>query len=108
MARLRDCKIKVRNILRDHPEARNNDGTLIAHFINIHFSRFVQKDLDGAPAIKLANFRHLPPLETVRRCRQIIQNTNGEYLPTIPAVLKERRIKEKNMRDAEVREARTA
>ena len=60
----------------------------------------------GQPVLPLKNFKHLPPMENLRRVRQIIQNENEMYEPTDPDVRKARGIKEKNWRDAEIREAK--
>jgi len=103
---LKDYKTKVRSILAEHPTARNNDGSLQAYFIYKYCRHLVTTDIDGKPAIRLENLKNLPPLETIRRSRQIIQNDNGEYLPTDPAVRRERKIKEENYRNAEVRQAK--
>jgi hypothetical protein len=45
-------------------------------------------------------------MENLRRVRQIIQNENEMYQPTDPKVRKARGIKEKNWREAEIREAK--
>lgn len=106
MPRLRTYKEKVKVILQEHPKARNNDGTMIAHYIAKHLSPFVHKDADGEQCVRLKDFQHLPPFENLRRARAIIQNDDNELLPTDPKVRKARRIKEENWRNAEVREAK--
>lgn len=106
MGQLKHYKEKVRGILEDHPQARNNDGTLIAHYINIYHPHFVFEDINGHKSINLKHFKELPPFENLRRLRQIIQHDNEELQPTDPRVTKMRRIKEKNWNDAEVREAK--
>jgi len=105
MARLKDVKNKVYFVLRDHEKARNNDGTLIAHLLNKHYTRFIRKDADGEKVVRLKDFQHFPSFESIRRARQIIQNDDNEFLPTDPKVAKARRIKEEDYRNAEVREA---
>ena len=45
-------------------------------------------------------------LESIRRVRQIIQNSKHELIPTNAIVRKARGIKEKNYRDCEIREAK--
>lgn len=102
---LKDYKIKIRSILKVYPQARDNDGTLLAYFITTYLSHLVTRDVDGDLSIKLKNLKNLPPIETIRRSRQIIQNVDGEFLPTDPKVIKARRIKEQNYKNAEVREA---
>lgn len=106
MAQLKDYKGKVHKIMEEVEQARNNDGVLIAHFLHRHCTRFLTKDANGEWAIPLKNLKHLPPFETIRRTRAIIQNDNNELLPTSEAVRKARGIKEENWRNCEVREAK--
>lgn len=96
--------MKVRAILADHESARNNDGTLFAYFIQKHCKDLVMKLEDGTEVIPLKNFKKLPPMENLRRVRQIIQNENEMYEPTDPEVrlrgwkiCMTNRIKEQNM-----------
>lgn len=105
MARLKDFKAKVLKILADHPKARNNDGTLMAHFVQKHCSHLIFYGPENRPMLPLDKFQFLPPFESIRRVRAIIQNENELYQPTDPAVRKARRIKEVDMRNFEVREA---
>jgi len=106
MAELKTYKQKVRVILERHETARNNDGTLLAHYINTFSKQLVVKDADGDLAIKLRNLKNLPPIENLRRSRQLIQNDDNEFLPTKASVRKARKIKEENWRTCEVREAK--
>lgn len=108
MAELKKYKEKVYEILRDSEAARNNDGVLMAHYINIYHPNLVKLDEEGDKVIKLKSLRLLPPLENIRRVRQIIQNVNNDFLPTDAKVRKNRRIKEENWRQYEVREANKA
>ena len=103
--RLRDIKDKVYKILEQHPKARDNDGTLIAHFLFEHSNQFVREDMDGELVIRMKDFQNLPPFNSVSRARRIIQNDDGLFLPTSAAVRKARRIKEDSYRNWEVREA---
>lgn len=108
MAELKKYKEKVYAILRDSEAARNSDGVLMAHYINVYHPNLVKMDEEGDKVIKLKNLKALPPFENIRRVRQIIQNVNNEFLPTDPSVRKNRRIKEENWREYEVREANKA
>lgn len=103
---LKHYKEKVQKILEDVEDARNNDGVLIAHFINRYCKQLVEIGADGKPTLPLRNFRDLPPLENIRRSRAIIQNDNQILRPTKPEVLKGRRMKEESYRNAEIREAK--
>lgn len=106
MSELKNFKPKVRHILEKYEQARNSDGTLYAYFIKTYCSNLIVMDAEGVEMLPLKNFKLLPPLENLRRCRQIIQNDNQELQPTDPAIRKFRRIKEENFRNAEVREAK--
>lgn len=72
-----------------------------------YYSKLLFKDRDGDWCIKLKNLKHLCSWQSIRLARQIIQNEHGLLVPTDPKVLKTRKIKEKNIRDAEWREAKT-
>lgn len=98
MSDLRGYRHKVESILRDHEKARNNDGVLYAHFINKYCGNLISLNQNGEKSIALKDFYRLPPMENIRRSRQIIQNDHNMYLPTDPAVLKARKIKEANIR----------
>ena len=108
MAELKTYKERVRSILELHENARNNDGSLYACYLNKYHHGLVQKDSADYPVIRLTDFRHFPPMENIRRSRQLIQNGDNEYLPTDPKVRKARRIKEENWTNCEVREAKNA
>ncbi len=106
---LKHYKDKVRKILETKEGARNDDGVLLAYMIRDHAGEFVQKDADGRMCIRLKDLGEITAkvnFESVRRSRQLVQNEDGEFLPTDPGVIKERKIKEKNYRDCEVREAK--
>jgi len=105
MQRLRDYKSKVRAILEEFPNARNNDGVLIAHFLYKHHRHLLRRDTDGNICIPLKYLKDVSPLNTITRARRIVQNDDGEFLPTSAQVRKLRRIKEEQWRNWEVREA---
>lgn len=105
MAELKTYKQKVARVLAKWESARNNDGSLYAHYVNTYCPSLVRKDEDGKPSIRLEDMKHLPSPDTVGRCRQIIQNVDNLYLPTDPKVRKARKIKEENYTNCEVREA---
>jgi len=115
--KLKDCKPKVRQVLEQVPESRDNDQVLIKEILIRHCRQYLVKDRNMAQRpdgtyedeyyINLKYLQYLPSFETIRRSRQIIQNhpKNPQFLPTTEAVRKARKIKEQNWRDAEVREA---
>lgn len=102
---LKDYKDKVFKIMEEYPKARNNDLTLMAHYLKTYRSHLVKYDPEGVPYIELRDFKNMALPETLIRARRIIQNTDNTLLPTDPKVIKARRIKEQNYRDCEVREA---
>lgn len=108
MSELKTYKQKVRYILEYVPQTRNDDGLLFAHYVNHFYPQLVRRMEDGHKYVALKHFKDLPSFETIRRCRQIIQNDNGDFIPTDPKVIKGRGIKEENWRNAEVREAKEA
>lgn len=111
--RLKDIKPKVRSILKEKEETRNNDGHLLAHYVAKYYSRLVKDntvtDVAGKEqvdkSVSLGNFRYFPPVESITRARRLIQNVDKEFPPTLEAVRKARRIKEEDYRNWEVREA---
>lgn len=109
--RLKDVKVKVRSILKEQEEARNNDGHLVAHFVAKYCSQLISVVADPKEVgqtvkmVQLSNFRKFPPIETITRARRIIQNKDKEFPPTLESVRKARRIKELDYRNWEVREA---
>ena len=101
---LKTYKQRVRYILKTHPDARNNDGILWGYYINHYHPKHIVGTGVGL-AVPLNSLQFLPSVETIGRCRRIIQNDNQEFIPTDPQVIKDRGIKEKNLYNAEVREA---
>lgn len=103
---LKTYKQRVAKVLEKYENARNDDKTLYAYYIYEYASEFIRKDYEGHEYVRLRDMKHLPSTESVRRARQIIQNDDGKFLPTKESVKKGRGTKEKNWRDAEVREAK--
>ncbi len=110
MAELKTYKQKVRVVLQRYPKTRNSDGLLFACYILTYHPHMVHEGPDGEKAIKLKYMEDLPPMENIRRSRQLIQSPDGdnEYLPTELKVREARKIKEENWRECEVREAKNA
>ena len=106
MPQLKFFKDKVRSILKRHEKTRNNDHRLLAQYVYEFRKGIISQTADGEPCVKLADFEKMPPSQTLVNNRKIIQNHDGEFIPTDPKVRKARRIKEKNIRNAEYREAK--
>ncbi len=108
MTELKHVKVKVRTVLATKKHTRNNDNALTAEYIKRFYKQHVYRDRSGNLVVRLKDFKKLPTLESIRRCRAIIQNVNKQYLPTDAKVRKARRIKEKTYHNVEVREANKA
>ena len=94
---MKTIKNKVENILKNFPQTRASDDKLIARYIFEYHKNMV--DLLGDDAvIKLKDLAKLPSFETIRRSRQLIQNTEKKYQPE-PKVIEYRREQEQSMRD---------
>ena len=109
MIELKTFKQRVALILKEQEQARNNDGSLMAFYIDrFHKELVVVAQIHGKDAkmLPLGYMRRLPSSQSIRLARQLIQNTDGKYLPTDPKVCKARNIKEKDIRDCEWREAK--
>lgn len=102
---LKGRALKVYKIMEQHEGARNNDWTLMAHYINKYYKRLTHTDANGDAVLRLKDMKKLPSWQTIRLARQIIQNTQGLLLPTDPKVTKMRKIKERDIKDCEYREA---
>lgn len=91
--KLKEMKLIVTGILKDEERARNCDKWLV--FKVLEKTGFAHMESDKVIIeVKFEDLWLMPSLETSRRCRQEIQNTDGEYLPTDPQVLFHRRVKE--------------
>jgi len=84
--KLKTVKERVEYILEHYPESRNDDFYLYLIYI-----RLFEPKLSGY--IKYIPFNLVKTatrFETIRRCRQKLQES-GQYLPTDPKVLRKRR-----------------
>jgi hypothetical protein len=84
--RLTQIREKVRMILADHPETRENDQLLTVMYLEEMGINGWDKWMDAAKRQSIC-------LETIRRSRQVIQ-ASGQYLPSDEAVIKRRRLQE--------------
>jgi len=80
-------KQKVITILKENPDTRNSDITLM---IEIWKRYYGVED-----SIKLSQLYDLPREDNIKRIRAIIQNKNNMYLPSSPEVRKKRKIEER-------------
>lgn len=88
--RFKSVKEAVRSLLDRFPDCRNDDDLLAWYFMR--YTQGIELPWEDFQKIKSLK------LETVRRCRQFIQNDEGLYPPTDPQVLEKRRAKQKSFR----------
>jgi hypothetical protein len=81
---LHTTKEKVKLILNEHPEARNNDSILIVLFLE-------HEGVNGWGKLMDAASRQSINFESIRRARQMLQ-ASGQYLPTDETIIKRRRL----------------
>jgi len=103
---LKQYKPRVRTILKKFKSARNSDWALFNHYVERFHKHHISRDSKNKKCIRLEELKKLPSAETIIRCRRLIQNDDRKYLPTLPEVRKRRRQRERNFRDAEIREAK--
>ena len=106
MSELKTFKPRVEKILEKYENTRNSDLSLLAQYLFIYQKSILSYTEDGEPCVRLKDFKKMPPSQTLVNNRKIIQNHDGLFLPTDPKVKRARQIKEKNIRDAEYREAK--
>lgn len=94
----KDFKQKVKDVMTDFEETRNDDTLLMFYFWKV--SGFtVELDKHNIMVnIEREDLDILPKPESICRCRREIQNTDGELLPTHMQVADKRRIGEDVMR----------
>lgn len=80
--------------LREFEETRNSDITLLIKVWEEFYPQRIKTGKGGERGVWLRDLYDLPREEHVRRIRAVIQNEEGKYLPTDPAVRKQRRINE--------------
>lgn len=80
---------QVQSILRDIPQARNSDITLMTELWRRYYPEYIftESDID---CIALVNLFNLPREDNIKRIRAKIQNEERRFLPTEPMVFVER------------------
>ena len=84
--------------LRAQPDTRECDTLLIRELWAGWFPECFYIDADGDKAMKLDAIFTLPTMDDIKRERRVIQNTDGKYQASNPAVRKLRQQKEIRMR----------
>ena len=93
MAR-RGLKREVETCLRDYPETRNSDITLLIKVWELFYPQFVKTGSTGASGILFKDLYVAPREDNVKRVRAVFQNVQNKYLPTDWKVAKQRKINE--------------
>ena len=87
-----EFKQRVKNVMIEHPETRNDDTLLIFHFWKESGFDVQINDKEISFNIEIEDLDVLPKAESIRRCRAEIQNRDNELLPTRLNVASNRRI----------------
>lgn len=88
-------KENVKTLLREIPEARNNDRVLFMYYWALFDEvEFETADFDSL----LGQMRTSTPPSAIQRCRQILQHEAGEYQATDTRIKSLRERKEQVMR----------
>lgn len=89
---IKNLKDKVWCLLRDHPKARDSDQWATIKLWTILFPHLIDYTDPKNPKIALKDIMNMPREDNVKRVRAIIQNVDGEFLPTSEEVAKQRKI----------------
>jgi len=84
--KLKTVKEQVEWLLERYPESRNDDFYLYILYVR-HFEPELSRYIEFIP---FELIKKSTRFETIRRCRQKIQE-EGRYLPTDPKILRKRR-----------------
>jgi len=92
--KIKDLKNKVETILRDFPETRNSDITLMIELWKKYYPKYIKENKEGGFGVYLQDLYELPREDGIKRVRAMIQNIQGKYLPTDLKVVIQRKINE--------------
>lgn len=87
----------VETILRNMPETRNSDITLMIEIWKRYFPQKIKKGASGEEGVWLRDLYDLPREDSIKRARAAL-NAEGKYFPTDWEVAKARGIKEDEWR----------
>jgi hypothetical protein len=96
---MKNLKEKIRDILDKYPLTRNSDIGLMIALWKIHFPKYIKVGGGGRQGIWLEDLFNLPREDHIKRIRAMFQNDKGLYLPSDPAVRKQRKISEEKWLD---------
>jgi len=89
---LKTVEERVVWVLKHHPDTRNSDKLLLLTYWVV-VDKIARVPLDEIDISKITNF------DTIRRCRQLIQNTLNLFIPTDEEVLYTRRVNQVAVKD---------
>jgi len=94
--RINELKRQIEQVLADVPESRNSDITLTIEIWKRFYPQRIRTNAQGREGIFLDDLYDLPREDHIKRIRATFQKdkTQPRYLPTEPAVAKQRRINE--------------
>ena len=92
-------KHQVEEILKEFPETRNSDITLMIKLWEVYYPKYVRKGASGEMGVWLKDLYELPQEDNVKRVRAIFQNDLNQYLPDDPQVRKQRKVNEEKWLD---------
>lgn len=90
-------KTMVENVLRDIPESRNSDITLMIEVWKRYYPRYLKRAKTGEYGVYLPDLYELPREDNIKRARAQF-NASGKYYPTEYRVLKARKLNEDRWR----------
>lgn len=82
-------KMNIIQLMKNDEECRNDDA-----WLQFRYAR----DIMGADMNDFKEWKRIPSLESIRRIRQMVQNTAGLFLPTRDEVVIQRRIEQTAVR----------
>ena len=91
-------KSQVEYCLREIPETRNSDITLMIEIWKRYFPSKMKMGATGEMGVWLKDLYELPRDDNVKRIRAHFQNDLNKYLPSDQKIVKQRRINENKWR----------
>lgn len=75
---LTTIKDKVEILLKNQPHLRDDDNKLISNFYYFEIGRQTIQEMSAMDFLSILSKGHLTPPESIRRCRQKLQEENPE------------------------------
>lgn len=80
--KIKQLKKQVLSVLREVPETRNSDITLMIEVWKRYYPHFLKETKDKQLGVYLKDLYELPREDNIKRIRAKIQNEENKYLPT--------------------------